>query len=70
MEFQEFLDQLYRKYGFIIGPKQALLYFDAQKAEQDDFKMNEKRLEDRLASLGVNPFFRTPEGAFSHVEVF
>ena len=47
------LDQLYHKYGFIIGPKQALLYLDAKKAEQDDFKMNEKRLEDRLASLGL-----------------
>jgi hypothetical protein len=53
MEFQAFLGQLYHKYGFMIGAKQALLYFDAQKAEQDDFKMNEKRLEDRLASLGL-----------------
>ncbi|GLV54356.1 hypothetical protein KDH_12040 [Dictyobacter sp. S3.2.2.5] len=53
MEFQEFLHQLYEKYGFIIGPKQALQYFDAKKAEQDDFTMNAKRLEDRLASLGL-----------------
>ncbi|EFH84781.1 hypothetical protein [Ktedonobacter racemifer] len=53
MEFQEFLHQLYTKYGFIIGQKQALQYFDAKKAEQDDFTMNAKRLEDRLASLGL-----------------
>ncbi|GER89745.1 hypothetical protein KDW_39070 [Dictyobacter vulcani] len=53
MEFQEFLHQLYTKYGFIIGPKQALQYFDAKRAEQDDFTMNAKRLEDRLASLGL-----------------
>ena len=53
MEFQEFLQMLYDKYGFIIGSKQALMYFDAKKAEQDDFSMNEKRLEDRLASQGL-----------------
>lgn len=53
MEFQEFLQTLYDKYGFIIGSKQALMYFDAKKAEQDDFSMNEKRLEDRLASQGL-----------------
>jgi hypothetical protein len=53
MEFQEFLQVLYTKYGFIIGAKQALAHFDAKKAEQDDFTMNEKRLEDRLASLGL-----------------
>lgn len=53
MEFQEFLEVLYTKYGFIIGAKQALALFDAKKAEQDDFTMNEKRLEDRLASLGL-----------------
>lgn len=70
MEFQEFLQRLYKKYGIIIGPQQAISYFDAKKAEQDDFKMNEKRLEDRLASLGLlkrlsdayayveNPFFQ------------
>lgn len=65
MEFQEFLDQLYRKYGFIIGPKQVLLYFDPQKAEQDDFKMNEKRLEDRLASLGL---LKRLSDAYAYVE--
>jgi hypothetical protein len=53
MEFQEFLQELYIKYGFIIGAKQALTHFDAKKAEQDDFTMNEKRLEDRFASLGL-----------------
>jgi predicted transcriptional regulator len=53
MEFQEFLRELYRKYGFVIGAKQALALFDAKQAEQDDFTMNEKRLEDRLASLGL-----------------
>lgn len=70
MEFQKFLQKLYEKYGIIIGMQQAISYFDAKKAEQDDFKMNEKRLEDRLASLGLlkrlsdayayieNPFFQ------------
>ncbi len=70
MEFQEFLRELYSKYGFVIGAKQALTLFDAKQAEQDDFTMNEKRLEDRLASLGLlkrlsdacayveNPFFQ------------
>lgn len=53
MEFQEFLRELYRKYGFVIGAKQAHSRFDAKQAEQDDFTMNEKRLEDRLASLGL-----------------
>jgi hypothetical protein len=53
MEFQEFLEHLYRNYGIIIGSQQAISHFNAKRAEQDDFKMNERRLEDRLASLGL-----------------
>lgn len=53
MEFQEFLQAIYQRYGFVIGTKQALKIFDPKKAEQEDFATNEKRLEDRLASLGL-----------------
>lgn len=65
MEFQEFLQRLYEKYGIIIGLQQARAYFDAKKAEQDDFKMNEKRLEDRLASLGL---LKRLSDAYAYVE--
>ncbi len=53
MEFQEFLQTLFDKYGFIIGDKQAKEIIDRNEADQEDFADNAERLEQRLASLGL-----------------
>jgi hypothetical protein len=53
MEFQEFLETLYQKYGFIIGEKQAIDLINRKEADQEAFSDNAERLEQRLASLGL-----------------
>ena len=53
MEFQEFLDTLYQKYGFIIGEKQAIDMIQRKEADLEAFSDNAERLEQRLASLGL-----------------
>ncbi|ACB54582.1 hypothetical protein cce_5236 (plasmid) [Crocosphaera subtropica ATCC 51142] len=53
MEFQEFLDTLYQKYGFIIGEKQAIDIIQRKEADLEAFSDNAERLEQRLASLGL-----------------
>jgi hypothetical protein len=69
MEFQEFLSQLHRKYGFIIGDRQAKDLIASGNADKKAFFDNANRLEQRLASIGLlkrlsdacayveNPFF-------------
>lgn len=51
-EFQEFLQQLYQRYAFVIGHRQATVYIGAG-ADQRAFEENARRLEMRLASLGL-----------------
>ena len=53
MEFQEVLDKLYRKYGIIIGDKQAGTFIKEGLADQEVFSDNALRLEERLASIGL-----------------
>ncbi|MEV5029606.1 hypothetical protein [Paenibacillus sp. LPE1-1-1.1] len=53
MEFQDFLEKLYDKYGFIIGDKQAQKITDSGRADMEAFSENAKRLEQRLASMGL-----------------
>lgn len=53
MEFQEFLEKLYQKYGFIIGDKQAKQIVDKGLVDQITFIDNAKRLESRLESMGL-----------------
>jgi len=53
MEFKEFLETLYEKYGFIIGASQAAKYILSGRADQADFDENASRLEHRLASMGL-----------------
>ncbi len=53
MEFKVFLKLLYDRYGFIIGDHQARDIIDAGDADQEDFSNNARRLEERLASLGL-----------------
>jgi hypothetical protein len=71
IEFKDFLVLLYDRYGLIIGDQQARSFVEAGAADQEDFSDNAKRLEERLASLGLlkrlsdscayveNPFDRT-----------
>lgn len=53
IEFKLFLKLLYDRYGFIIGDQQARDIIDAGDADQEDFSDNARRLEERLASLGL-----------------
>ena len=71
LEFKDFLALLHERYGFVIGDQQARHFIDSGSADQEDFSDNARRLEDRLASLGLlkrlsdscayveNPFPRT-----------
>lgn len=53
LEFKDFLSALHERYGVIIGDLQARAYIDSGDADQEDFSDNAKRLEERLASLGL-----------------
>ncbi|WP_310199217.1 hypothetical protein [Neobacillus niacini] len=53
MEFQEFLDRLYTKYGFIIGDRQAEALLETGQADMEAFSENAVRLEERLSSMGL-----------------
>jgi hypothetical protein len=71
LEFKDFLALLAERYGFIIGDQQAQAFIASGDADQEDFSDNARRLEERLASLGLlkrlsdscayveNPFQRT-----------
>ena len=71
IEFKDFLARLYDRYGIIIGDGQARAFVDSGNADQEDFSDNARRLEERLASLGLlkrlsdscayveNPFYRS-----------
>lgn len=71
MEFKEFLARLHERYGFVIGDHQAQDFIARGDADQENFSDNARRLEERLASLGLlerlsdscafvkNPFKRT-----------
>jgi hypothetical protein len=53
MEFQQFLTVLHERYGFVIGHRQAGTFIDQGQSDQKSFKDNVRRLELRLASLGL-----------------
>lgn len=53
MEFKDFLNMLHRRYRLIIGDHQAASYIQAGHADQEAFSDNARRLEERLASLGL-----------------
>jgi hypothetical protein len=52
-EFKDFLVLLHERYGLVIGDQQARRYIDEGAADQEDFSDNARRLEERLASLGL-----------------
>lgn len=53
LEFQHFLQELYKRYGFVIGHRQACDFIAQGQADQKAFEDNARRLEMRLASLGL-----------------
>jgi hypothetical protein len=53
LEFKDFLALLHDRYGLVIGDYQARSFVDAGTADQEDFSDNARRLEERLASLGL-----------------
>lgn len=53
MEFKDFLQLLHDRYGIVVGNHQARDLIDSGAADQEDFSENARRLEDRLASLGL-----------------
>jgi hypothetical protein len=65
MEFQDFLEELFMKYGFIIGDKQASSYINSGRADQEAFSENASRLEQRLSSMGL---LKRLSDAFAYVE--
>jgi hypothetical protein len=53
IEFKDFLAMLTERYGMIIGDQQAKAFVESGDADQEDFSDNARRLEERLASLGL-----------------
>jgi hypothetical protein len=53
LELKDFLALIHDRYGLIIGDQQARTFIDAGVADQEDFSDNARRLEERLASLGL-----------------
>ena len=53
MEFDEFLAQLFTKYGLVIGDHGAEQVLSTETFDRKAFQANARRLEQRLASLGL-----------------
>jgi hypothetical protein len=53
MEFGQFLEQLFEKYGLVIGDREAQQVFAPSEFDSKAFKANARRLEQRLMSLGL-----------------
>ena len=53
MEFSLFLAQLYKRYGLVFGDKEAALILDEDECDIKAFQANARRLEQRLASMGL-----------------
>ncbi len=71
-EFAQFLARLFERYGIVFGDREASLALDKGEFELKAFQANARRLEQRLASLGLlkrlsdgcayvlNPYSRSP----------
>ena len=53
MEFDEFLAHLFKKYGLVIGDHEAEQVLHTETFDRKAFQANARRLEQRLASLGL-----------------
>lgn len=75
MELGEFLHLLHRRYGIVIGEREAERVLPPDDFDKKAFQANSRRLEERLASLGllrrlsdacayvINPYARSDEPA-------
>jgi hypothetical protein len=53
MEYKEFLDVLFARYGFVFGEREAERVLPKEDFEKKAFQTNSHRLEQRLSSLGM-----------------
>jgi hypothetical protein len=53
MDYSEFLDLLYRRYGFVIGEREAIQVLSDDEFDRKSFQLNSGRLERRLRTLGM-----------------
>lgn len=53
VEFGEFLDMLYRRYGLVFGEREAHIAKAGEAIDKKPFQQNALRLEQRLSSLGL-----------------
>ena len=53
MEYKEFLSQLFQRYGFVFGEREAEAVLPKDDFEKKAFQANSQRLERRLSSLGM-----------------
>lgn len=53
MELSEFLAQIYQRYGFIFGEREAEQVLESADFDKKAFQANAHRLEQRLSSLGM-----------------
>lgn len=53
IEFNEFLELLYERYGLVCGEREAGLVLSSQDMDKKPFQANSLRLEHRLGSLGL-----------------
>jgi hypothetical protein len=53
MEYKEFLEALFDRYGFVFGEREAERVLDHEEFEKKAFQTNSERLEQRLSSLGM-----------------
>ena len=53
MEFNDFVDLLFDRYGFVIGDRHAANLALTASADREMFADNLSRLEERLAGLGL-----------------
>jgi hypothetical protein len=52
-ELHQFLDRLYQRYGIVFGDKEAEKVLPSDQLDKKAFQANSRRLEQRLASLGL-----------------
>ncbi len=53
MDYSEFLDLLYRRYGLVIGEREAVQVLSDDEFDRKSFQLNSARLERRLRTLGM-----------------
>jgi hypothetical protein len=53
LEYKEFLDLLFTRYGFVMGEREAERVLSHEDFEKKAFQTNSHRLEQRLSSLGM-----------------